>query len=214
MLRVMRRIPLYVLALSMLGACPKPPPPAVSPPPVDPPADPEPPVEEEPETEPVVQQEPRFLDIQRNVIRLKPGTRILFKTNSAEIDETSNEILDEVASVMDQNQRIRIRVEGHTDNTGQAAYNKKLSDERSASVRAYLTGKGVAEDRLESHGCGPDHPLADNATEEGKQMNRRVEFVILRKRRKAEPCQKYQPRERRRDRGGDAPAPDGAPGPS
>lgn len=66
----------------------------------------------------MVAQEPKNLEIQKNVIRLKPGIKIVFETNSAALMPASNEILDEVASVMDQNARLRVRVEGHTDNTG------------------------------------------------------------------------------------------------
>ncbi len=178
----------------------------------------EPAAVEEPEVEPVVKEEPKSLDIQKNVIRLKPGIKILFATDSDKLLDASYPILDEVASVMDQNQRLRIRVEGHTDTDGNEAHNQDLSTRRAASVRAYLVGKSVPEDRLESMGCGQGVPVADNKTDDGKAQNRRVEFVIMRKRRPAEPCQVYQPgeRHRRRDRGGDgaAPAGDGAAAPA
>jgi outer membrane protein OmpA-like peptidoglycan-associated protein len=169
-----------------------------SPPPPAPMPEPEPAVAEveEPETEPVVAEEPKNLEIQRNVIRLKPGIRILFETNSDKLLEPSFGILDEVVSVFAQNERLRLRVEGHTDSDGKPAHNQDLSARRAASVRAYLIDKGVAEDRVESQGCGQNTPLADNKTDEGKQQNRRVEFVIVRKRRATEPCQLYQPRER------------------
>ncbi len=191
----------YVLASVALAAgCSKQasfsttPEPAPEPPPAEP-AVAEP---EEPEEAPVVAEEPKNLDIQKNVIRLKPGIRILFATNSDQLLEPSFPILDEVASVLEQNQRLRVRVEGHTDTDGKADHNQELSTRRAASVRTYLVGKGVAEERLESHGCGQNVPVADNATDDGKQQNRRVEFVILRKRRQVEPCQVYRPREHRR----------------
>jgi outer membrane protein OmpA-like peptidoglycan-associated protein len=164
--------------------------------------------EEEPETEPVVKEEPKNLDIQKDVIRLKPGIRILFATDSDKLLDASFPILDEVASVFEQNQRLRVRVEGHTDTDGKEDHNLELSQRRAASVRAYLVGKGIAEDRLESTGCGQKVPVADNANEDGKAQNRRVEFVILRRRRQVEPCQVYKPREHhRRDKGGDQSAP-------
>jgi OOP family OmpA-OmpF porin len=165
--------------------------------------------EAEPETEPVVTEEPKNLEIQKNVIRLKRGTRIKFATSSAALEPESNAILDEVASVMTQNARIRVRVEGHTDNTGVAAKNKELSTARASSVKDYLASKGIAADRLESTGCGQDVPVADNATDDGKADNRRVEFVILRKRRVVEPCRLYKPGEGRRRR--DQTAGDAAP---
>lgn len=193
-------------ASASTGTTTPPPAPVEEPPPI---------VEEpEPEEEPVVTEEPKNLEIQKNVIRLKRGTRIKFATNSAALDPASNEILDEVASVMSQNERIRIRVEGHTDNTGIADKNKELSTARAASVKDYLASKGIAGERLESTGCGQDVPVGDNATDEGKADNRRVEFVILRKRRVVEPCRLYKPGEGRRRRGENpeaaAPAPDPA----
>ncbi len=168
--------------------------------------EPEPVVAEEPEEEPVVKEEPKNLEIQRNVIRLKRGTRIKFATNSAALEPESNEILDEVASVLSQNERIRVRVEGHTDNTGNADKNKELSSARASSVKDYLASKGIATERLESTGCGQDVPAADNGTEDGKAENRRVEFVILRKRRVVEPCRLYKWGEGRRQRGESADA--------
>lgn len=176
--------------------------PAPEPAPVEPEAEPE---------EEVVVAPPatRNLDIQQNVIRLKPGIRILFETNSATLLPASYEILDEVASVMEQNGRIRIRVEGHTDNVGKADYNKDLSARRAAAVRDYLVQKGLGDERLESAGCGQEVPIADNAVDDGRQQNRRVEFVILRKRRQVEECKRYEPGEHRgrRGRGGAPTAP-------
>ncbi|MEO8704438.1 MAG: OmpA family protein [Kofleriaceae bacterium] len=203
-----------VLALSLLGckgsahmsASTTPPPADPAPPPADPVAAADP----EPETEPVVAAEPKNIEIQKNVIRLKPKIRILFGTDSADLQAASNEILDEVASVMAQNAKIRIRVEGHTDDAGKADHNLDLSTRRAASVKTYLASKGIADDRLESQGCGQVVPIADNKTEDGKAQNRRVEFVILRKRRVAEPCQVYKPREHRK-KGGDAAAPPATP---
>lgn len=170
---------------------------------------------EEPETEPVVKEEPKNLEIQKNVIRLKPGIRILFATASDKLLDASFPILDEVASVMEQNQRIRVRVEGHTDSDGKAEQNQDLSVRRAASVRAYIISKNIPEERLESTGCGQTVPIADNTTDDGKQQNRRVEFVILRKRRQVEPCQIYKPREhRRRDKDGEQAAPAATPAPA
>ena len=72
-----------------------------------------------------------------------------------------------------------IRVEGHTDNTGSEATNRDLSDRRAKAVVKYLTDKGVAADRVVGQGYGPDRPVADNGTDEGRASNRRVEFVIV-----------------------------------
>jgi outer membrane protein OmpA-like peptidoglycan-associated protein len=72
-----------------------------------------------------------------------------------------------------------VRVEGHTDDVGEDAFNQTLSDGRAAAVRDYLIGKGVAVDRLEAQGFGETRPIADNTTKAGKEQNRRVEFVIV-----------------------------------
>jgi OOP family OmpA-OmpF porin len=111
--------------------------------------------------------------------QLKITQKINFKKNSAEIKGfTSFKILDVVASILKMNPDIKIEIQGHTDNTGTREHNLELSQKRAESVMAYLVEKGVAADRLEAKGYGPDVPIADNATKEGKDANRRVEFKI------------------------------------
>lgn len=73
----------------------------------------------------------------------------------------------------------RFLIEGHTDDRGRDAYNLNLSDQRAASVRSYLTGKGIPASRLESKGFGEARPVASNKTAAGRQENRRVELSIL-----------------------------------
>jgi OOP family OmpA-OmpF porin len=68
---------------------------------------------------------------------------------------------------------------GHTDNVGQDAENKKLSQERVNAVRTYLVSKGLVEMRMRAVGVGKSKPVASNATEDGRQRNRRVEFKIV-----------------------------------
>lgn len=187
---------LFAALLTASAGCPKPTVVEATPPPTpEPTSEPASEPVEEPAEEPIVVDVPtRNLEIQDKVIRLKPGIRILFETNSDKLLPESFEILDEVAFVMEKNARLRIRVEGHTDDVGTETYNQDLSARRAASVMKYLLEKGIAEDRLESIGCGEGTPIADNKTEEGKQQNRRVEFVILRRKRPVEPCQVYKPR--------------------
>jgi outer membrane protein OmpA-like peptidoglycan-associated protein len=110
---------------------------------------------------------------------IKLEERVLFETGSAKIDAKSFELLDEVARVISANAQLKkIRVEGYTDNSGAADFNKKLSQDRAESVAAYIAGKGVAKDRLEAVGLGDTSPVATNDTEEGREQNRRVEFKI------------------------------------
>ncbi|MBL8609734.1 MAG: OmpA family protein [Myxococcales bacterium] len=107
--------------------------------------------------------------------------QVKFKTSSADIlpGKDSEDILQAVLKVMKDHPEIKkVRVEGHTDNRGQAAFNKKLSADRAASVVKWLVKNGVDKARLTSAGFGPDKPLADNETEDGRYKNRRVEFHI------------------------------------
>ena len=102
-----------------------------------------------------------------------------FATASAVLDPSSYESLNNVVSLLKMNSDIKIELSAHTDNVGQKAYNMKLSDQRAASVAAYLINKGIAKSRIVSKGYGMDVPIADNSTEEGRARNRRVEIKIL-----------------------------------
>jgi outer membrane protein OmpA-like peptidoglycan-associated protein len=102
---------------------------------------------------------------------------ILFDTDSAKIRAESLPTLDEVVKVLASEPSWKLTVEGHTDSTGAAAHNQTLSEQRAASVRDYLVGKGVSGDRLTAVGFGQTKPVADNATELGRAQNRRVELV-------------------------------------
>jgi outer membrane protein OmpA-like peptidoglycan-associated protein len=74
---------------------------------------------------------------------------------------------------------MRLRIEGHTDDVGADEFNQKLSQDRADSVRTYLVGKGIAEDRLEAVGYGETKPVQDNKTSAGRAANRRTEFTPL-----------------------------------
>jgi outer membrane protein OmpA-like peptidoglycan-associated protein len=104
---------------------------------------------------------------------------IQFKTNSAEILIESADILEAVRAIMSEHPEIgRISIEGHTDNVGSPAYNKKLSERRAASVVKWLTDHRIEKRRLESHGLGLERPIDSNFTSDGRDRNRRVEFHI------------------------------------
>ena len=100
-----------------------------------------------------------------------------FATGKAELTPESQAILDGVAESLVANEEIKVQVGGHTDNTGSAAVNKRLSAARAETVRAYLESKGVAADRLTARGYGPSKPVASNRTAEGRAQNRRVELT-------------------------------------
>jgi OOP family OmpA-OmpF porin len=91
----------------------------------------------------------------------------------------SSPILDRVAELLLANPEVRVEVAGHTDIRGAHAYNLRLSLARANSVRQYLIGKGVAVERLEARGYGPDQPVDSNATDAGRAKNRRVELRRL-----------------------------------
>jgi outer membrane protein OmpA-like peptidoglycan-associated protein len=108
--------------------------------------------------------------------------QVQFDTARATIKAVSNPLLDEVAAVLKEHPEItKIEVQGHTDNRGGEAYNKRLSDNRSKAVMNALIKRGIEATRLSSKGYGLSEPIADNATEEGRAQNRRVQFKILEK---------------------------------
>lgn len=104
---------------------------------------------------------------------------IEFDTGRATIRWKSRATLDKVATDMNEFPKVRVLIIGHTDSDGDRDANVTLSQQRADSVKAYLVKKGVAGDRIETKGAGPDSPIADNDTPEGKQKNRRIEFKLI-----------------------------------
>lgn len=113
----------------------------------------------------------------RNLLN-KAMQGIQFETGKSIIKKSSYDILDKVAQVFIENPTYIVEVQGHTDNTGKYDLNKRLSQARADAVMKYLIKAGVDEHRLTAKGFGPDQPMADNATKEGRALNRRVEFNI------------------------------------
>jgi outer membrane protein OmpA-like peptidoglycan-associated protein len=112
--------------------------------------------------------------------QIKIYEQVKFRTDSAEILPESDGVLYEVRDTMNEHPEIRrVRVEGHTDSTGDPAFNKELSQRRADAVSAWLVQHGVDGHRLYSVGVGPDRPIDTNATEQGRHNNRRVEFHII-----------------------------------
>jgi outer membrane protein OmpA-like peptidoglycan-associated protein len=102
---------------------------------------------------------------------------ILFRINSADIDATSTPVLTELQAALQADPQLRLTLIGHTDNTGAATYNKTLSFRRADAVRNWLVGHGISSGRLTADGRGQEEPIADNATEDGRAVNRRVQAV-------------------------------------
>ncbi len=112
--------------------------------------------------------------------RIKINDVILFEYNKAIIQQVSYGLCDDIAAIiLARPDLLKIRIEGHTDADGSDTYNLRLSQSRAEAVRDYLVGKGVAAERLDPVGFGEMRPIADNTTDEGKQANRRVEFIIV-----------------------------------
>jgi OOP family OmpA-OmpF porin len=145
--------------IGVVGTPPAPPPP------------PPPPKEEPPPP-------PARVEVRDNKIEIKE--KIQFEYNKAVILPASFGLLDEIAGVIKKNPHLKkISIEGHASSEGDPKHNLKLSDERAKSVMKYLVDKGVEAGRLAAKGFGSQNPIADNKTEEGKEKNRRVEFLIL-----------------------------------
>ena len=87
--------------------------------------------------------------------------------------------IDKLIELMEANPGMEIRLEGHTDSRGDAKLLKELSEERVKAVRRYMISKGISGDRIQFVGFGGEQPLTDNDSTEGRELNRRVEFVII-----------------------------------
>jgi outer membrane protein OmpA-like peptidoglycan-associated protein len=106
--------------------------------------------------------------------------KVHFQMAQATPSAAESAILDEVsATLLSRPDVLRVEIQGHTDVTGDLAYNMVLSTQRANAVRAALIARGVPQQQLLARGYGPQRPRADNATEEGRASNRRVEFVIV-----------------------------------
>jgi len=102
---------------------------------------------------------------------------ILFDTGKDAIKPESEPLLAEIVTLLQTNKDLKLSVEGHTDNVGNAKANQALSQKRAESVKKFLEGKGVEGKRLQTKGWGDGKPVSDNRTEDGRSKNRRVELV-------------------------------------
>jgi OOP family OmpA-OmpF porin len=147
------------------GCPPAPPPPPPAPPPAPPP--------------------PRATLVEQQIVITE---QVQFETNTAVIRPESDSLLEEVAGILRAHpELVRVEVQGHTDSTGTPELNRRLSDERARAVMSWLVTRGIDPGRLGAVGYGETVPLGDNATDEGRTKNRRVEFRILEQKREAAP---------------------------
>ncbi|MES2515573.1 MAG: OmpA family protein [Bacteroidota bacterium] len=103
---------------------------------------------------------------------------LYYNTNSADLKKESFIVLESFAEYLAENPGITIEIQGHTDNVGAVKANEALSANRAYTVKAYLEEKGVDGKRITAKGFGPNKPVAENTTEEGRSKNRRTEFLI------------------------------------
>lgn len=121
---------------------------------------------------------PPRVEVRDNKIEIHE--KIQFDWDKATIKPESFSLMNEIASVITKNPQIKqIQIEGHASADGEPHHNRKLSDERAKSVMKYLTEHGISAKELTAKGFGSDRPIADNSTPDGREKNRRVEFLIL-----------------------------------
>ncbi len=107
--------------------------------------------------------------------------RLLFETGKSTLKPSSQEQLVNIAEILKAYPGVEVKIGGYTDNTGDAAANQKLSDERAKSVMAELVKLGIDEERMAAEGYGQEHPVASNDTEEGRAQNRRIDIRVTKK---------------------------------
>ena len=128
-----------------------------------------------------------YLEVTGRHLTVEPiavGTKVdlnnvFFEFGKAALSEESFPELTRIAELMKTRPTMQVEISGHTDNVGSEVSNERLSQGRAEAVRAYLVQSGIAPPRIVAKGYGETRPVATNDTDEGRQQNRRVEFLIL-----------------------------------
>jgi len=120
----------------------------------------------------------RVETMSNHVVRITMTSQTAFDTNSSTIKPDFDTTMDKLADVVVRYDKTTLTIVGHTDNVGSDAYNQKLSERRAAAVAQYFEGKRVKPVRLAVSGKGESAPVASNASESGRQANRRVEIYV------------------------------------
>jgi outer membrane protein OmpA-like peptidoglycan-associated protein len=113
-----------------------------------------------------------------NITLNMPGN-VTFDTDSSALRPQFFGVLNSVGKVLTEYDKTVVEVAGHTDSTGSDSYNMQLSQRRANTVGEYLYTQGIMDQRIISVGMGEHHPIADNSTPEGRQLNRRVEITLV-----------------------------------
>jgi OOP family OmpA-OmpF porin len=122
----------------------------------------------------------RVAATEQGVLDAALANRIIeFESGKATLTDSGKGILDQMAVALQRLRGIRVEVIGHTDNAGSRAGNLSLSQARAEAVKNYVAGRGINPDLISVSGEGPDRPVADNRTAEGRARNRRIEFKVI-----------------------------------
>lgn len=116
--------------------------------------------------------------VEEGIVLVLGENSVNFETSKSVLTPLAKANLDKLVPVFQSYPDTDIVIYGYTDSTGRLEFNQKLSEDRAASVRTYLVGKGLAASRFQTKGMGPNDPIASNETVEGRSKNRRVEFAI------------------------------------
>jgi len=117
--------------------------------------------------------------LQNENLKITMNSEISLDYNSAQLTHSFQNSLDKVADILTRYPRSSIRITGHTDSRGSTEYNQQLSLQRAQSVGYYLSDRGVDSSRIITEGRGESQPRATNDTEAGRQLNRRVEMLVI-----------------------------------
>jgi outer membrane protein OmpA-like peptidoglycan-associated protein len=121
--------------------------------------------------------QPDAAEIQTQINDILISKKIEFATGRDVLLPVSTPVLEEVLKVLNQAPALKLKIEGHTDNQGNAVANRALSQGRAQAVVNWFGQHGITKERMSAAGFGPDKPIAENATPEGRAKNRRVEIV-------------------------------------
>lgn len=131
---------------------------------------------------PAEREEARRASLELNSVMDMASSRqispVEFESGSARLLESSRPILDRVASVLLNHNKLKLIVSGHTDDVGTDEYNQDLSERRAGAVKMYLATKGVHPDSVRVYGYGEKQPVVSETTEQARALNRRVEFRV------------------------------------
>ena len=121
------------------------------------------------------------IDVTRDgeVIKLNLPDGVTFDFNRTELKPQFYPALNNVAATLREYNQTMVEVSGHTDNVGSEAVNQRISEQRAQNVASYLIGQGLQRERFEVAGYNYRHPVADNSTEQGRALNRRVEIRLI-----------------------------------